>query len=496
MTMTDNQIIVTHLTDRPTEQAAPSVPADELVRVSAGDVVIEDNVRTAADLDAAFVASIKQHGVLLPTIGYRNDDGAVVVRDGQMRVLAARVTGHDVPVFVTARDTTDAKRLVEQLVTNERRTALTDADRLAAYRQLSFAGLSVTAIAKQTGTKREQVKNTLTVAKSDAATAAVVERQVSFTVALLVAEFENDPAAAAALNEVIEDGYDDTELTHYATQLRQDQHRRHARTKAHADLVAEGKRVVGADDDYEVLTSLTDAEDDVTAYVERTPLDPETHATCPGVAWAIPEWGEPEPVQVCTTPDTHHPRHLPYRAPSTAPMTAKTDEEQAAEAEERKAARRALVANNKAWDAANEVRRAWLGEFLQRKTMPKDTARFLAVALTRYAHLSDAYGTVRTIGLLGVDSSGYHRDTLAQWVQEHPTKALHVAVAVMLTGFENASNRDWWRHPCAEGRAYLTQLAEWGYPLSRIERTAASIDTDADTNAGTGAGGGDSAEAV
>jgi ParB family chromosome partitioning protein len=32
-------------------------------------VVIEDNVRTAADLDAAFLASVKRHGVLLPTIG-------------------------------------------------------------------------------------------------------------------------------------------------------------------------------------------------------------------------------------------------------------------------------------------------------------------------------------------------------------------------------------------------------------------------------------------
>ncbi|MEG8037738.1 hypothetical protein QP157_21205 [Sphingomonas sp. LR61] len=88
-------IAVTHLTDQPqpqpediTTEAAPAAAGVDLVHVPAADVVIEDNVRTAGDLDPAFLASVKRHGVLLPTIGYRNASGAVVVRDGQMRVLA------------------------------------------------------------------------------------------------------------------------------------------------------------------------------------------------------------------------------------------------------------------------------------------------------------------------------------------------------------------------------------------------------------------------
>ena len=128
MTMTEN-ITVTHLTDQPqaetpTAEAAPAAAGVDLVHVPAADVVIENNVRTAADLDPAFLASVKHHGVLLPTIGYRNADGAVVVRDGQMRVLAAREAAVTVPVFVTARDDSTAKRIAEQLVANERRTAL------------------------------------------------------------------------------------------------------------------------------------------------------------------------------------------------------------------------------------------------------------------------------------------------------------------------------------------------------------------------------------
>ena len=143
MTMTTDQTTTPDTDQTTTDQA---VTAD-LVHVPAADVVIENNVRIVADLDPAFLASVKQHGVLLPTIGYRNEAGEVVVRDGQMRVLAARETGHPVPVVITSRDTSDAARLVEQVVANDRRTALTDGDRIEAYRQMELAGLSVAQIA-------------------------------------------------------------------------------------------------------------------------------------------------------------------------------------------------------------------------------------------------------------------------------------------------------------------------------------------------------------
>jgi ParB family transcriptional regulator, chromosome partitioning protein len=473
MTMTDNH--VTHLTDQPT-----TTSTGELVRVAATDVVIEDNVRTIADLDPAFLASVKQHGVLLPTIGYRGADGQVVVRDGQLRVLAARETDHDVPVFVTARDVTDAQRLVEQVVTNDRRTALTDGDRLNAYRQMELAGLSVTAIVQQTGTKRQTVKDTLTVAKSTVATEAVTERQMTFDQALILAEFDGDDDAVRDLTACIEDG-DDDELHYVAAELRRERERAAAAAVVLAELVAAGKRVAGDDEDYEHLRNLTDADDTITDYRDRIPLTADTHATCDGQAWIVQPWGEPAPLEVCTTPTTHRPVHLPYRAPEAAPTSEPTPEEAEAAAEARKAARRELVANNKAWDAATDVRRAWLTTFLQRKTMPKDAATFLAVALTRHASLRDAYGSVRTIDLLQIDdTTGYPWDTVSGWAVQHPTKGLHVAVAVMLTGFENALNRDWWRYPNADARGYFTQLQAWGYPLSSIERTAASIYQDPD----------------
>ncbi|XNN89789.1 ParB/RepB/Spo0J family partition protein (plasmid) [Curtobacterium flaccumfaciens] len=480
--MTEN-ITVTHLTDQP----QPDASGVNLVHVPAADVVIEDNVRTAADLDPAFLASVKRHGVLLPTIGYRNADGAVVVRDGQMRVLAARETGREVPVFVTARDDTPAQRIAEQLVANERRTALSDGDRLAAYRQLEIEGLSVTAIARETGTKRDTVKQTLTVAKSDTASAAVSSGQATFTQALLLAEFDGDPDAVTELTECIAEGYDDDELTHTAARLRQEAERREARVQVRADLVAAGKRLVGEDDDYESLDRLTDAADDVTDYTERHGLDPDTHTECAGAAWTVSQWGTPEPVQVCTTPDAHHARYQSFRATipvGGTPEAEPTEEDRAAEAEERKAARRLLVANNKAWDAADDVRREWIATLLQRKNAPKDAARFLAIALTRHASTRYASGMVSARSLLGIESSGWDGDTLSQWVEQHPAKGLHMSLAVVFAGFENTANREWWRTPNADSRGYLNQLAVWGYPLSQVEKIAAGIQPDAEPEDG------------
>lgn len=477
MTMTEH-ISVTHLTDQPTTM---SMSTNELVRVPARDVVIEDNVRTIADLDPAFLASIKQHGVLLPTIGYRGVDGQVVVRDGQLRVLAAREAGHDVPVFITAREVTEAHRLVEQIVTNDRRTALTDGDRLAAYRQMELAGLSVTAIVKQTGTKRDTVKDTLTIAKSTAATEALTERQMSFDDALLFAEFDGDEQAIAELQAAVENGDD---LLYAAAEIRQERERAAAVTAVQAGLVAAGKRVVSEDDDYSFLGNLTDAADEVTAYSARTPLDDDSHATCDGAAWVVRQWGDPVPVQVCATPTVHRPRHLPYRAPDAAPAVEQTEEDGAAEAEARKAARRELVANNKAWDAADTLRTEFVRTLLQRKTLPKDWTMFAAVAGTRHGWTMRADNSGGVRDLLAIESgTGYGADTVATWVERHPAKAPHVALAVVLSAFENAADRNWWRYPSAEGAAYLNQLAAWGHRLTDVEKIAAGIKPETDQEA-------------
>jgi ParB family chromosome partitioning protein len=481
MTITDN-VHFTHLTDAPqdaeqatTDQpavAAPAADGVELVTLPPLNVSIENNVRTAADLDPSFLASVKQHGVLLPTIGYRDQNGRVVVRDGQMRVLAAIEAGCDVPVFVTARDDNTAKRIAEQLVANERRIALTDGDRLAAYRQLEIEGLSVTAIAKETGTKRDTVKATLAVAKSEAATKAVTDSALTLDDALLFAEFQDDPEAIAELQGCVDEGYAD-ELKFTAERIRQDRQGKADMARIAGEWEAKGVRVVTSEDDYTTLSSLTDAEDDAE---DRPVLDAEAHAIgCAGHAATLQAWGEHTAIPVCTTPEAHHVKYPRYSF-STAPAAELTEEEAAEQKEAEKAARRELIANNKAWDAADTLRTEFVKSLLQRKTLPKDWTMFAALAGTRHGWTMRADNSGGVRDLLSIESgTGYGADTVATWVEQHPAKAPHVALAVVLSAFENAANREWWRRPTTEGAAYLNQLAAWGHRLTDVEKIAAGI---------------------
>lgn len=476
-------ITVAHLTDQSqpedtTADTAPAATGVDLVHVSAADVVIEDNVRTAADLDAAFLASVKRHGVLLPTIGYRNADGAVVVRDGQMRVLAAREAGTTVPVFVTERGDGAAARIAEQLVANERRTALTDGDRLAAYRQLEIEGLSVAAIARETGTKRDTVKATLAVAKSEAATKAVTDQALTLDDALLFAEFQDDPEAIAELQACVDEGYAD-ELTFTAERIRQDRQGKADMARIAGEWEAKGVRVVTSEDDYTSLSSLTDADDDAE---DRPVLDADAHATgCAGHAVVLQAWGEHAAVSVCTTPDAHHAKYPRYSFPGSTPAAELTEEEAAEQKEAEKAVRRELIANNKAWDAADTLRTEFVRTLLQRKTLPKDWTMFAAVAGTRHGWTMRADNSGGVRDLLSIESgTGYGADTVASWVEQHPAKAPHVALAVVLSAFENAASREWWRRPTTDGAAYLNQLAAWGHRLTDVEKIAAGIQPETD----------------
>ena len=78
------------------------------------------------------------------------------VRDGQRRTLAARQAGlAAIPVYVlsTAGAVPDAKtaaaeRIAQQIVANDQRTALTDAQRAKGINQMLLAGISAAKVAR------------------------------------------------------------------------------------------------------------------------------------------------------------------------------------------------------------------------------------------------------------------------------------------------------------------------------------------------------------
>lgn len=138
-----------------------------VVHLDPNALVLEDNIRTKVKMPRWFLASVRQHGVLVPLIAHPGPDDTVVVRDGQMRTLAAREVGRaTVPVWVVDRDDVRRLRIIEQYITGVHRLGLSERDKADAWRQLALEGMSVTAISRQTGAKREDIKTGLAVTRT------------------------------------------------------------------------------------------------------------------------------------------------------------------------------------------------------------------------------------------------------------------------------------------------------------------------------------------
>ncbi len=201
-------------------------------------IVVEANVRTEATLRPEFVASIKQNGVLTPILARRDTQGNVIVRAGQRRTLAARQVGlATIPAYITDADEKTIDRIVQQMAENEHRESVTDADRVAAYQQLAFEGLSPAAIAKRLSTKPATVKAGIAVADNDtAAAAAIVSHSLTLDQAASLIEFEGDENTVATLIDVAEN--DPAQFAHAVQRARDEEHL----TKIKADATAVSAR--------------------------------------------------------------------------------------------------------------------------------------------------------------------------------------------------------------------------------------------------------------
>jgi ParB family transcriptional regulator, chromosome partitioning protein len=126
----------------------------ELAHIDPNSLEVGENVREYANVDKPFLDSIAEHGVLVPITAIRRHDGVIEVRNGQRRTVAARKVGlSTVPVYVLAASAadTDAEtidRIVHQIVTNDQKRDLSDAQRTRGIQQMINAGLSVTKVAK------------------------------------------------------------------------------------------------------------------------------------------------------------------------------------------------------------------------------------------------------------------------------------------------------------------------------------------------------------
>jgi ParB family chromosome partitioning protein len=187
-----------------------------------------------------------------------------------------------------------------------------------------------------------------------------------------VAEFDDDPDAVKALVTAAKSGEN---TAHIAQRLRDQRETAQALEVLAAQLKDAGVVVIPEPPyDEKVIRPLRHLHHD------GQPLTPETHTACPGhAAYVKRAWGEQkaEAVYVCVHPKIHG--HTDLTRPTPAAERPTTDEE--------KAERRRVRTNNDAWRSAEKVRRAWLRDFLTRRTPPKGTAAFLATVLIEDCHV-------------------------------------------------------------------------------------------------------------
>lgn len=441
-------------------------------------LIIEANVRSSAPVTRDFIASIRENGVITPVLARRDEHGNVIVRAGQRRTLAAREAGAaTIPVYVIDADEKSADRIVQQIIENDQRAELSTADRTAAWAQLAFEGVTAASIAKRTGVKTDAVKKGLAVAESATVTSVLHEHELTLDQAAVLLEFENDADARAALIEVATS--DPAQFEHTVQSLRDEAAHQALLAATEAEYTGHG---------YQVLTR-TDAYGEGTAWVplrqlrttdgDRVTADHISAVPVRSVLIDTNWHGEVETVLFI-----QNPTDAGFAYSYGAPVEPQTEEEAEEERAEKSAERRVLIANNKAWGAAEKVRRDWIASFLSRKTLPKDTDRVIALGLTAHRYSVSAGmrdGSELAHTLLGIERpSGYQADALAALVETNPGKARLVALAVVLGGAESATSKESWRRGDERAAVHFRQLAAWGYSLAPVEQIVTGDTTASD----------------
>ncbi len=436
-----------------------------LEHISPEALILEANVRPSAPVDKDFVATIKEFGVLMPVLARRDEHGNVLVRAGQRRTLGAREAGvATIPVYITNADDKTAERIIEQIVENDQRKELTDGDRAAAYQQLAFEGLSVATIAKRVGVKRAVVQAGIAVAENATAASAISTHDLTLDQAAALIEFEGDDETVAGLIEVATS--DPGKFEHAAQRARDDQERAQAIATATDELAGRGFSILDRQPSTWQADEHTSITDLATADGERATV--EHMETIEGrAAYVDTNWDGEVRVSYYLPTDGFKVAGFKKRAADGTVRQPMSEDE--------KVERKELIANNKAWKSAEKVRRDWLAALVNRKTLPKDAARFIARGVTEFA--ADLARGVQNGNRLAhefFDLDGGESycapDRLAGIVEATPTKANHVSLAVVLGAIEGGTSVQTWRTPDRDSGAYFTQLAAWGYPLSEVEQ--------------------------
>jgi ParB family chromosome partitioning protein len=442
-------------------------------QIDPASLLVDINIRTQANLDKDFLASIRELGVLVPIVAVRTPEGGLRVRFGHRRTLAAVDVGRPtVPVVILPDDDTaatgesgEAARIVAQWHENEQRAGLSTGDKVAAVEQLSLLGLSAAQIVKHTRAGKQDVAAALAASGSDLAKGAAGRYEfLTLDAAAAIAEFEADTATVKAL--VAAAKRSDGEFRHVLQRARDDRDEAAQLGALTEQLTAAGVPIIDRPDYTD--RSIKAVTDLLTGDGKRI----DSHADCPGnAAYLRRSYDGVEAVYVCTGWKTngHRDRYNSDSRPAGGPMDEKA-----------KAERREVVTRNKEWKSATVVRRDWLTTFVARKTAPKGAAVYVAGELARGSHqLRRAMERSPELAatLLGADATHARQSVTALADAATDARAQVIGVAVVLGAVENGTDPQTWRNPDETVKRYFAFLAANGYVCCEVEQIAAGTYT-------------------
>ncbi|WIX85772.1 hypothetical protein [Amycolatopsis sp. DG1A-15b] len=521
--------------DRAALHAQWDAEIDTILRADPHTVLLAENVRTDnAEADEDTTANFKTHGVKTAVNGYRDyDTGAVVVTEGQRRVLNAREAGCTVPVWMKTPPPADERkatieRIVNQFIENDPalRRSLTLADTARALEQLAAFNLKPAGIARKLALGRKgkiYVENVLQAGQSELALKASERYDLDLLQAAVIAEFDEAGDTDTAKELILTARTAPNNFAQLAERKRTERADKQRLAALTEDLTEElttanvtifDNSLPDDDGDARSLDRLRPTPEDE----PRTELTVEDHASCPGHgAWIETdhhdEQGNQIPVAVYGCADfLAHGHALSYAPAGRADFTpvptstgtsddhessdgedaaVQTDEvaaaraaQAAADLERRKAAiiRKWVIKNNKDWDASAAPRREWLAGLVQRKTAPQGAQLFLALQKAHGGYeLRRAFERNHPLAmtLFGLPEGATLADLTAK-VAKAPTagKATLYDLFLTLCAIEADLSRNTWRSPWGSAQAYMAAIIGWGYPASDVERKVIDPETE------------------
>jgi ParB family chromosome partitioning protein len=446
---------------------APAAKRDHVVYLDPRSLVDHpSNPRVDTGSLESLAASIREVGVIQPLILAPVESGGLGVLAGRRRRDAAVLAECEtVPCLIRSDLAEGIDAILNSGIENLRRKDLTPVEEGRLYEQLVGFGLSPTAIAKRTGSKQQRVKQHLTVAGSEVASAAG-ERFEFLTLEhlLVLQEFDGDFEAVRELTTIAkrDPGYFD----HKASQLRKDRLLREKLDATTARLTEEGATIID-DPGYSGSGRMTRLRDLVTD--KGKDLNETNHKSCEGhVASISPH--DPERVTYwCLDPKQygHTERYASHRTSSSE----RGDDGKLTE--EARTERRRVIENNKAMDAAIPVRRQFVRDLVAQKAVPKGALRFCVADLAQHPESLTPLNDELLAGILGTERgrAAYGRSVGPKAVdQASEARLVQILLAHIAASIESTWTKEAWRSVDPRKAAWLGFLAEQGYRLAEVEQ--------------------------